>query len=206
MRLFVAAPLPDELREPLRRLMEGIGGSVRWVRPARVHLTIRFLGEVPTDGIEGIAGLLSDVARRHRPFELRAAGTGAFPNVRRPRVLWVGLGPPAEVARLACLRDEFEEGLVGLGLEREVRPFRPHLTIGRVRGPSRSVPVPRVAGIEGADFEARPFPVAEIDLMESRLDAGGTRYHRLHRAPLGAGGDAGAGGSSGTTPPVRAPL
>lgn len=187
MRLFVAVDLPDDLRSALGRLEDRLrrGGGVRWVPPGNIHLTLRFLGEVSPDRVGEIGVLLSAAAARHRPFTLTARGLGAFPSLRRPRVIWVGIGPPESIGPLEALRGDLEDGFASLGFGREGRPFRPHLTIGRVRDRRGGRRVDPGRGLEGVAFHASPFSVDAVDLMESRLEPAGATYHRLCRAPLG---------------------
>jgi 2'-5' RNA ligase len=136
VRAFVAIPLPAPLLERLddlqRRLEKLVPRrSVRWVRAAGIHLTLKFLGDTPTARLPAIEQALAAVARNAPACAFTVAGLGCFPNSRRPRVVWVGVEEPT--GRLAGLRDAVEEVVTPLGYEREGRAFRPHLTLGRVQ-------------------------------------------------------------------------
>jgi 2'-5' RNA ligase len=127
MRTFIAIDLDDSLKRALEALageLRPLARSVRWIGASGMHLTLKFLGEI-----------LEEVAPRHQIFGLVLEGTGTFPSGGRdPRVLWVGVapGPP-----LLALQEDIERELEKLGFEREKRPFHPHLTLGRVKFPSR---------------------------------------------------------------------
>lgn len=138
MRTFIAIDLDDSLKKALETLvgeLRLLAANVRWVGVAGMHLTLKFLGEVSEEDAAGVISILEDVAARHRVFGLVLEGTGAFPPGRRdPRVLWVGAA--AEPPVLA-LQEDVERGMEKLGFEREKRQFHPHLTLGRVKIPSR---------------------------------------------------------------------
>ena len=135
MRAFLAIPLPPPLCEELAAVGRGIDG-LRAQRAGTIHLTIRFLGEI--DDADAVAAAAAGVASRHAPFDLRLKGLGAFPDARRPRVVWVGLAEGAEPA--GALARDVERAVVGLGLPREDRPFSAHVTLGRFRGRPRRPP------------------------------------------------------------------
>ncbi len=185
MRLFVAINLPDALRRaafdaaaPLRELAP----RASWVPEARLHLTVKFLGERADADVARLADALMAVAAGHRAMPLRVAGAGAFPNLRRPRVVWIGVESDP---RLELLHHDVEEVLGTLGVELEGKPFRPHLTLGRLReapGPDRLRAFARAA--RGLRFEGESL-VESLDLMQSVLGgAGGPRYELLAAAPL----------------------
>ena len=109
---------------------------MRWVRPAGIHLTLRFLGDAPAEQVAAVRAGLDQVAVQCAPFELHLKSLGCFPNLRRPRVIWVGLEDPEE--RLRELQRAVEEQVRSLGWELEERTFRPYLTLGRVRQRQRS--------------------------------------------------------------------
>ena len=192
-RLFVAIDLSDEARDALATAQRvcrrhGPGLPVRWVDPQGAHLTVKFLGEVARERVAAIEGALRRIASMHQPFHLRTGPPGAFPNERRPRVLWLGLTGPLD--RLGGLRDGVELALHELGFPREDRPFHPHLTLGRVREAveARSG---RPAGLAAAFAElhggaSAPFPVDALRLMRSELGPGRPRYTTLAVARLGA--------------------
>jgi 2'-5' RNA ligase len=137
MRTFIAIDLDEALKKRLAALVDELkpmAGNVRWVGLSGMHLTLKFLGEIPEEEVAGISSVLEDIAGRHRPFPLLFKGTGAFPpGKRQPRVLWVGAAP---VAALTSLQGDIEKEMERQGYERERRPFRPHLTLGRVKYPA----------------------------------------------------------------------
>ena len=138
MRTFIAIDLDDSLKKALETLageLRPLAKSVRWVGAAGMHLTLKFLGEIAEADAARVSSALEEVAPPHGVFALVLQGTGAFPPGRRdPRVLWVGVapGPP-----LLALQEDIEREMEKLGFEREKRPFHPHLTLGRVKFPSR---------------------------------------------------------------------
>jgi 2'-5' RNA ligase len=132
MRLFVALNLPKKERDRIHRAARTLrdqGLPVRWIDAEQYHLTLKFLGEVRSDRVERIEAILDRVATGSPPFSVDLTGFGAFPTVRRPRVLWLGVEPtPA----LRCLKQDVEWALSDAGFDRETRAFHPHLTLGRV--------------------------------------------------------------------------
>ncbi len=192
MRLFFALGLPQPLLtrlERLQSLLRGADADVRWVRPAGMHLTLKFLGEVPLRELTSLerAGQAAATAIAG-PLRLALAGTGVFPTLRSPRVVWVGVA--GETRRLECLHERLEAELEPLGFAPEPRRFHPHVTLGRVRG-RRGVEA--LAQLVRA-HEADGFGSLEVDalrLYESRLSRSGARYDVLDSFPLGGarGGD-----------------
>lgn len=185
MRLFVALNLPHELRReiydaaaPLRAL----GLPVRWVDPAQIHLTLKFLGEVPEPEVAAVGACIASVARRHEPFALRIGGLGGFPSLERPRVLWLGVQAPPV---LGALQAALEKELEALGFAPEDRPFRPHLTLGRVRTDARGGSFRGLGERAGALRIDATVAVRTVDLMRSTLDPRGARYDRIAGSPLG---------------------
>jgi 2'-5' RNA ligase len=177
MRCFIAVEIDPPIRRRLASLQRDLASAglpVRWVRPERMHLTLRFLGEVADDRLGEIGGVMADVARKGSPFELRVAGAGCFPKSgRRVRVVWVGLEDPT--GRLQACQALLEAGLQGLGFEPEDRPFAPHLTLGRVKTPSRPEPLREMVAA-AADFDAGVLTVGRMILFESRLQKSGPEY------------------------------
>lgn len=184
IRSFVAIELPQETRNKLVIIQEKIKQSqvkVRWVNPKGIHLTLKFLGNVHPDQIDEIAAVASQVIREESVLSLCAADLGAFPNLRNPKVIWVGI--KGDLERLARIQARLEEELVPLGFAREQRGFRPHLTLGRVKDRrNRQALIDAIAALESPEFNS--FDVAEIILYKSDLKPTGAIYTKLHRMSL----------------------
>ncbi len=153
LRLFIAIPLPEPLLRQLAQVQRTLekempAGSVRWVNPEGIHLTLKFLGDTPEGKVPAIRDALAAVARRAVPCTFTVGELGCFPNLRRPRVVWVGVRE--EGGQLRALQEAVERAMVSLGYPREGRGFSPHLTLGRVRDSVPSRDVARVGEIVGA--------------------------------------------------------
>jgi 2'-5' RNA ligase len=184
LRCFIAIELSAGLREKIGRETGGLRASeadVRWVPAENLHLTLKFLGSVPDELVPDIRAGLARVARGHARHCVRLAGTGVFPDPRRPRVVWVGVEDSEGVS---ALQRDVEAAMEGLGFEPEGRPYTPHLTLGRVKSPrGRSALMEELGALRDADFGEQE--VREVSLMKSELRPGGARYERLFAAPLG---------------------
>jgi len=180
LRSFLAVELAPHARaqamEVMGRLRESSPREVRWVPEENLHLTLKFLGNVESDRVPKLIAALSAKLERVSGFEVRLGGLGAFPNVHRARVVWLGV--QAGAGELARLSRKLDAAASKIGVERERRPFRTHLTLGRLRQP---VPLP-LAPVPCAD--GRPFLIEEVVLYESRLSPTGARYVPLARLPL----------------------
>ena len=178
VRAFVAVFPPPEVREALARAAHKlpVSGEVRWVRPANIHLTLKFLGDVAEADLSGVADVLEAIRERHEPFEVALCGFGAFPSGRRARIFWAGIGEGSE--RLRALASDVELSLEPLGFEREARPYTPHLTLGRARG--------RPASLDTAEAsEPGPhFWVRRMELMKSTLGGAGAEYSTIEAYPF----------------------
>ena len=162
----------------LRILKEGLPFGVRWAGPEGVHLTLKFLGNVSNDAIPTIESGMQRVAEGICPFTVRVQGAGCFPSSRRPRVLWLGL--QGELELLLTAQSRLEDSLEVLGVDRETRTFRPHLTLGRVSGGLPEGQAERVKETLQAVGEVGPchLPVDGLSLMESVLGKEGAVYTR----------------------------
>ena len=179
MRLFVALNLPKKERDRIyraSRILRDCELPVRWKEPEHYHVTLKFLGEVTEDRLEGVQDALNQVASTTGRLDLAVEGFGAFPTIRRPQVIWVGVEPsPA----LRCLKQDVEWALMGCGFERETRAFHPHLTLGRADAQDG-------AGVfRGLDDKAANLAyqgqimVRKLDLMRSHLSKGGAPKYSL---------------------------
>src|SRR4029078_8317708 len=134
VRTFIAVELSPGVKHRAGELIKKLkptGADVNWVQPVQMHLTLKFLGEVPRDDIIPICKVAQDVAAQFEPFDLGFRGTGAFPHTDHPRTLWIGIEDG--LAEIRALQKELEQKLLDkLGFPKERRQFTPHLTIGRV--------------------------------------------------------------------------
>lgn len=186
LRAFIAAELPAGLREAIGRLQAELaraGVRARWVRPEGIHLTLRFLGDVPAAAAGPLAEALAAAAAGQAALSLAAVGLGVFPGPRRPRVVWAGLA--GETGALAGLQHRLEEALVAHAFSPEDRPFRPHLTLGRFGEAGAPGPVADALAAH-AGRELGRFEIGEIVLFRSELRPMGAVYTALARAALGA--------------------
>ena len=181
MRLFVALNLPKKERDRIYRASKVLRECelpVRWVDPEQFHVTLKFLGEVSEDRMGGITEALDHVATTSGALDLEVEGFGAFPTIRRPQVIWVGVEPsPA----LRCLKQDVEWALMACGFERETRAFHPHLTLGRADAQDGA------GAFRGLDDKAANLiyqgqvKVRKLDLMRSQLSKrGSARYTLQH--------------------------
>jgi 2'-5' RNA ligase len=185
LRCFVAVNLPEGIREGIGAFLDREAGGVpgvAWVAPPRLHMTLKFLGDVEERRIPGLGEALDAGLSGAAPFTLGLQGAGAFPSVERPRVVWVGVSAGAR--ELAALAGAVEDALAPLGFPREPRPFAPHLTVGRVRARIREAgALPRlVSAAARAPFGSFLVPAAH--LMRSELFPSGPTYSILHETSL----------------------
>ncbi len=184
IRCFVAAALPESTRGQLGALqgrLERAGLAVRWVRPEGLHLTIKFLGELPPATFDRVAEQLTRPLDGIGPLRLTPRGVGTFPADSRARVVWAGL--EGDVAPLARLALTVEARVQGCGIARERRPFQSHLTLGRATRLGGLGDVREILETESG-FEAPPFVVRELVLYESRLRSQGPSYVPRLTLPL----------------------
>ena len=180
IRCFIAVSLPlqilDQIGLYLSRL-RNTAPQIRWVRPAGIHITLKFLAEQPAAVVKNVAGELADVGRVCPPFQLQVAGTGCFPNKRKPRVFWLGLEHDKNNS-LFRLHEWIDTKLEPLGFEREKRRFSPHLTLGRVKDPSHCGSV--FDFLAENPFNPLKFVVQEVGLIQSELRPEGAKYTTIN--------------------------
>lgn len=187
VRLFVACEVPEEVRESMGTVIETLrsrsGVAVRWIRPEGVHVTLKFLGEVPPKKLPSIKIALQEAVVRHSPFHLEFSNIGMFGGREGLRMMWVGIA--GDVLRLEALVRDVNKALAVVGFEPERRPFRPHMTLGRVRD---EIPTRQRAEIEVAvgkvDVPTTSWRTAQVSLMRSRLAPGGAVYDVIATFPL----------------------
>lgn len=185
MRTFIAFKLPPEIEDHVRGLQEQLkaeGLQLRWVSPANIHLTLRFLGEIETSSVDSVAAAVDASGGCTAPIDLVVQGLGVFPNLRRPNVLWTGLGGQLDAMQQLHARLEYQLELSGFAGDR--RPFRPHLTLARIKGRINCQHLRQVLQDMG-DFEPAPFTAGELILFRSDLRPQGAVYTPLARKKLG---------------------
>jgi 2'-5' RNA ligase len=182
MRLFVAIGIPAETRAAVGRLVAQLAPLCRgakWVRADGMHLTLKFIGEQPEDKVALIEGQLRAV-RSPAPVELRFAGTGFFPNARSPRVFWAGIEASPNLTELAV---DIERRLEPLGIPREQRAFKPHLTLARFNS-TAGLPQLREALEKLGPLDFGAATAGEFHLYRSQLQRGGAIYTKLATFPF----------------------
>ncbi len=192
IRAFIAIDLSAEARAAVADLQNRLKGrlvprTVRWTAPPNMHLTLHFLGNVVPDSLEDIEAALARTAAVHAPFRLDLVGLGCFPNARRPRVVWVGIGGQTEalVAMQHTLGQQLKQAT---GFTPESRPYAPHLTIGRVK---KGLPSRKLSQVGQLITQEQPrvkrlarLPVGNISLVQSDLTPTGPIYTTLARQSL----------------------
>lgn len=189
IRSFVAIELEDELGTQLKRIQKslkdkGIVDHVRWVRPEGMHLTLKFLGDVPANRIQEIVPAMANSIEGVKPFSINLSGLGCFPSIARPNVIWVGVG--GETGTLARLQADIEANLAVLGYPPEKREYKPHLTLGRVDRRTGAADRRRLGMLIQTETVGShsEMLVREICLMKSELSPAGARYTRLGAVQL----------------------
>lgn len=187
MRAFIAFELPENVLAALAAVSADLQRSLpttalRWVPVSNMHLTLKFLGETQPEQASAISASLQRLGDTYVPMPISLERLGAFPNLRSPRVVWVGLQAPAALAQLAA---EVDDAMGALGFGREARPFTPHLTLARVR---REAQPRKLAGLQSA-LAQQAVPAAsgvleQLVLFESQLKPSGAVYNSLARIEL----------------------
>ncbi len=187
IRTFIAIALPESVLEAMGQAQETLrrlGHGIRWVRKEGIHLTLKFLGDVDADRVENIHMAIERASKGTSPFVLAGEGIGVFPDFGRPRVIWIGLSGDLQV--LFALQANLESQLKGLGFQKEKRPFKGHLTLGRVKGRLGASELRKA--FEGlGTFQTDAFRVQSVALFQSTLRPQGAVYTKLTEVFLGSG-------------------
>ena len=189
LRLFIAIPIPEPVRDEIIRVQQELQplvprNVVRWARPDQFHLTLRFLGDVPADGVEDLKKSVGAVCRNARPLSLRAEGVGFFPNPRSPRVIWVGIND--QEGRLGDLQKQIETVAGQFSSEPGEKNFTGHVTLGRLKNPRPADT--RDLAARAQSLEKRLFgewPAHEIEIIRSELSPAEARHTSLAVIRLG---------------------
>ena len=193
LRTFIAADIPPAVQKSIQqqvdRLRNKLGdSSIRWTPVHNIHLTLKFLGDISTNDVDILTQALRAESNAHPAFDVPIQRLGSFPNSKRARVLFIGIQPPAE---LEALQQGVEAACEGVGYEADMRPFSPHLTIGRVRrgiSPSEQGKIYEIL----RDATIDSLGIARVDslhLYKSERKPNGAVYTKLFSAPLQTRGE-----------------
>jgi RNA 2',3'-cyclic 3'-phosphodiesterase len=185
LRAFVAFKLPEHVMDraaALQGALKASGLKLQWVKPQNLHLTLKFLGDIPEADVSKVGAAIDHVVGNEPPLEMTLQGMGAFPGIKRPRVLWVGFG--GHVQDLKRLHLKLEDQLDKIGFDRDKRGFKAHLTIARIKrrvAPERLLDAIKALG----DFPPHSFVARKMVLYKSDLRTQGAVYTPLAEAELG---------------------
>jgi 2'-5' RNA ligase len=189
IRSFIAIELPEEAKKGLARLRRGLERDehrfVKWVDLQGIHLTLKFLGNVPAKRVTEITEAMKKATQAISPFQLEISGLGTFPSLKQPRVFWVGVS--GELDKLSALQQNIDSALAALGFAKEERPFVAHLTLARIReGASPAERRDFGELVDSTTFQDKyPVEVAAVRLMRSQLTPAGAIYTCLSVVGLG---------------------
>ncbi len=188
IRSFIAIELPEAVKTGLQQLQAQLTlpqySFVKCVAPEGMHLTLKFLGNISAQKVTDITGVMEQASQGVSPFQLQITEVGAFPNMRRPRVLWVGI--KGEVDKLVGWQQRLDNGLGPLGFAKEARPFTPHLTLARLRencSPGDILHFGEMVASSHVEVDYK-FTVNSLNLMRSQLLPKGAVYSSLAEVKL----------------------
>ena len=184
VRTFVAVEISSEVRSRAAQLIARLSttsAKVKWVETHNLHMTLKFLGEVDLREAPQVCAAVAEAMAQLPPFSIRVAGAGAFPDLRHPRTVWLGVSEGVE--EMVQLHERLEAALARLGFRKEHRRFRPHLTIGRVRSTQGGADLGDLIARD-ADFAAGVSDVDEVVVFSSELNRDGPTYEPLSTAEL----------------------
>lgn len=185
IRVFLAIEPPEAVRDAMAliqgRLKKTVLGPLSWARTSGMHLTLKFFGNIGASDIAPISSAVGEAIAGYGPMRMEIKGLGVFPDIRRPRVLW--LGTNGDVDRLGTLQQALETGLEPLGFEREDRPFRAHWTLARIKSPRDTTGIAQAVET-GGELHAGAFTADKLILFKSDLTPKGAIYTRLAQYAL----------------------
>ena len=180
IRAFLAIDPPENILQAMSRLQEKlkreISGRISWTKPQGQHLTLKFFGDISTEDVKNICSAVQNRATSEQSLNLKIEKLGVFPGARRPLVIWCGVTD--DVEKLSGLQKQLDSDFAGIGFPRENRPFRAHLTIGRIKDPSGLTGISEALTKYNA-FAAGEFSCKELILFQSRLTPQGAIYTKL---------------------------
>ena len=185
IRTFIALELPPAVISLLHKVQQDLKRMnirARWVRPENIHITLKFLGDINPSDIDKIGVAMTAAAIEFPPVTLTVRGIGVFPGIKRPRVIWVGLG--GDIRSLLSLQSRLEQELAGAGFPKDKRSFKAHLTLGRIKQ-SAGPAVSRQMISEYATLSSDEFSCNQVILFKSDLKPSGAVYSKLKQTRIG---------------------
>ena len=179
----MAVEMPEDVRRQFKEVqttLRGADAHVKWVEPHNIHLTLKFLGDMSEDQLEKLYQGVAEGAQGITSFEIRLSRLGAFPNLKKPRVIWIGIEDGKE--KLIQLQQKLEDSIFNYGFPKEDRKFSAHLTIGRVKSPRGLDDL--VTIMKNTPFESNSIGIREMVVMKSTLTPEGPIYTPLKRIGL----------------------
>ncbi len=184
IRTFIALELPPPVIALLHNLQQNLKQlkiRARWVRPENIHLTLKFIGDVSPADVDAICAAMTGAAHGFSPVKLAVRGIGVFPTIKRPRIIWVGLG--GHIRSLSALQGRLVQELAGLGIAKDKRAFKAHLTLGRIKQPPGPDLI-RQMMTEYASLSSDEFTCDQVILFKSDLKPAGAVYTKLKQTNL----------------------
>lgn len=185
IRAFLAVDPPrevlDEVARIQDRLRKTIQGYIRWVKPQGIHLTLKFFGAISESDVANISQVVKNITSDINPFTLGIRRVGAFPDVKRPRILWIGMDGDVEI--LVRLQRKVDAALYDYGFKKEDRTFKPHLTLARIKDPRGLIGLAKIME-RSEDYAAGSFSAAGLNLFKSDLTPKGAIYTKLAYFPF----------------------
>ena len=186
IRAFLAIDPPEDILQAISRLQEKlkreIGGRISWTKPQGQHLTLKFFGDISTEDVKNICSAVQNRVTSEPSLNLKIEKLGVFPGARRPLVIWCGV--TGDVENLSVLQRKLDSDFAGIGFPGENRPFRAHLTLGRIKDPSGLTGISEALTKYNA-FAAGEFICTKLILFQSRLSPQGAIYSKLAEFALG---------------------
>lgn len=180
MAIEIPSPVILKLKQ-IQDTLKAYDFNIKWVKPENMHLTIKFLGDIDPSQAGQIGDLAGSIVNRHGTVSLAATGLGAFPNINRPRVVWAGLSGQTDI--LEQLKSELENELEAVGIEKETKKFKGHLTLGRIKKSLKEKRFVQVMNQHQA-FETETFTADGIGFFKSDLTPSGPIYTKIRTFPF----------------------
>ncbi len=183
IRTFIAVELPDELKQEVDKLiikLKLFGPEVRWVRADNLHFTLRFLGDIDESKVPRLTDSIRKAIEKQKGFRLKLSGLGCFPNMKRPRVVWLGADGDMDFLKEAA--HGVESACRECGFGKSDKPFSAHLTIGRIKNPRGLEPF--IRQLEKTEFVSAEFDIDHVTIFKSDLSPRGPKYTPLTEIKL----------------------